>query len=151
MEVFRALHKHLEKTATEIEAAVMSVKLNAVDYRQYGFGPSDFQKLCDIYKFSVTKMQIDQILDTFERDTYGEVPCGAFVDQFTETFYRRRQNQEKERGIKAKRFLTQNKHRFKVVADSIVDKQMRDFGSFFKGFDFKKTNWIERKVVFQIF
>ena len=102
--MFKNLHKHLEKIATTIEIAVKAVKLNAADYRQYGFGPYDFQKLCEIYKFKIEKTDITNILDTFERDTYGEVPCSAFVDEFTQTFYGRRE--VKEKVIKAKRFLT---------------------------------------------
>lgn len=52
-DVFKNLHNHLEKIATTIEIAVQSVKLNAADYRKYGFGPYDFKKLCDIYKFKI--------------------------------------------------------------------------------------------------
>jgi hypothetical protein len=133
-EVFERLHKHLDKIATPIETAVKAVKHNAADFRMYGIGPFDFQKLCDIYKFRITTNEIEQILSTFELDTHGEVPCSAFIDDFNQTFYGR--GEVKDQVIKAKRFLKKNTLRFKEIADSIVFKRMKDFGSFFKGFDF---------------
>ena len=48
-----------------------------------GLSISDLDALCKSHKFEADVDQVlDPILDTFEKDVYGEVPCNDFITQF---------------------------------------------------------------------
>lgn len=112
--IFKELKQHLDKACVTIAEAINTVKINATnDPDQNGFEARDFNQICLVFKFPIQEQEIKDILDTMDRDAFGEIPQSVFIREFENQF------QSKEGAV---RFLLSNKKRFEILARYIEDR-----------------------------
>jgi hypothetical protein len=84
------------------------------------------------------------MLAQLDRDAFGEVNNETFVAEFYAC------NQQKSDEKQLNKYFTKNQERFEAVAKAIVERKMKDFGTFLKGNDFDKTGLITQTRAFQV-
>lgn len=139
--IFKDLSMHLEKACVTIKEAIKIVKFGSNAKEDNGFSEQDFAQIGSVFNFKISPDEIVDILDTMERDAFGEIPQALFIKEFEQQLHTQ---------TGAAVLLTSDKKRFEVLADLIEERQLKDIGSFFKGYDFNKNNLLEVKIAFQI-
>ena len=107
-----------------------------------GLDLDDLISLCRAQNFDVDPQNVlAPIMDTFEKDIFGEVPCSEFIAQFKGVL---RDGEEEKQIVEANRYFSETEDIFKEVAFEIQDRKMKDFGSFLKGNDINHDGMIPR-------
>ena len=120
-----------------------------------GLDLNDLIAICSAQKFEVdAKNVLAPIMDTFEKDVFGEVPCSEFIAQFKGILVDLEETlKADEQGkplVEAARYFSSIEDIFKEIGDEIVVRKLKDFGSFLKGNDFNNDGLIPRASFYQI-
>ena len=88
-------------------------------------------------------------MDTFEKDVYGEVPCNDFIAQF-KGLLTDVPGAARRPVVQASRYFSNPSDMLHEIALEIQDRQIKDFGSFLKGNDYKHTDRISKANFYQV-
>jgi Ca2+-binding EF-hand superfamily protein len=143
----------LDERGETIENVLLTIKSTNDKIEDLGIELIDFAQLCHMTEVKLDlKTQLEPIMETFDRNLYGEVAATDLISAFNTAHFGIFEEGDQEEGkvVNAKRYFLNPEDVIDQMCIEIDERSLTDFGSFLKGNDLFHEGKIMHHCFFQI-